>query len=231
MKFFEYFNIVKKRGGSNFCLTYKDKRLATINRYTLIQITKDFACKEIFSNVSLEKLTQPRKTKNTEALQLARVYVSAKRKFFKNKNIQTIDEKSPDFKHFKKAIEIINTHNTNYKIFLNAQIKGLEFIKEKGGIAFPKPSHLSSTGAEDRLLDALAKMDGKLDKNLGQEIKVAHYDKVTPLRENYDYVDRLRKFKRDEATYHEVKWLQAVFYTHKGRYNQDFELFLEEHED
>jgi hypothetical protein len=129
----------------------------------------------------------------------------------------------PEFKHFILAIAIIKRHDVTYKKFIQAQIEGLSFADGGKGI-FPKPSHLSTDGAESRLLEFLR--DDEI--NGGRkiiEVNISPKERATPLSENSKY----KKFKK--AVKDETADLQETLYVRELQvsWNNKPQKFVEKH--
>lgn len=142
-----------------------------------------------------------------KAIQLAKRWAKMKKVFHKQKVLRVPSQTGNDFKHFLKAVDIINDNETTIKKFLNAQIEGLKFTKEGRGI-FPKPNHLSTLAAESRLLDFIR------DKEL-ENVELTEIEKSTPLQRNELYKKRYQKIKDKKATLFEALYVQECQFTRK----------------
>jgi hypothetical protein len=135
-----------------------------------------------------------------KALQLAKRWAKLRKEFYKQKVLRVPSQTGKDFKHFLLAVDIINDNETTIKKFLKAQITGLKFANEGNGV-FPKPNHLSTSGAEDRLLDYLR------TKEL-EEIELTDEEKSTPLQDNKLYKKRYEKIRQKTASLFEALYVQ-----------------------
>ena len=142
-----------------------------------------------------------------KALQLSRRWAKMKKVFYKQKTIKLPSQNGKDFKHFLLAVDIINDNETTIKKFLRAQIDGLKFANEGNGV-FPKPNHLSTSGAESRLLDYIR------DKEL-ENVELTDKEKGTPLQHNKLYRKRYEKVKDKTATLLESLYVQECQFIRK----------------
>lgn len=142
-----------------------------------------------------------------KALQLSRRWAKMKKEFYKQKTLRLPSQNGKDFKHFLLAVDIINSNGTTIKKFLKAQIEGLKFINEGNG-AFPKPNHLSTSGAETRLLDYIR------IKEL-ENVELTDEEKRKPLQQNKLYKKRYDKVKSKTATLLEALYVQECQYVRK----------------
>lgn len=145
-------------------------------------------------------LEKEKSNPKVKAAQLAKMYAKAKAKYYKIKVGKSLSEKHKDYKHFISAIDIIERINCSYKDFIQAQIKGLEFVKKGEGV-FPKVNQLSTDGAENRVLDFIRDHVVKDDED---------YIRNTPLEENDDYVEAWYGFLLKEATLKQMKYIRKA---------------------
>jgi len=145
------------------------------------------------------------------ASQLARAYVKIKSKYYLKKKIKKILPSQRQFQYFIKAAEIYKTHRVkNFSTFFNAQIKGLKWIQNGQGV-FPRPMHLGSQGAEDRLLEYL---DSKKKK---KHVIVTEKEKQTNLHDNEIYFVRCFKVKDGIADLNETLYVKELQEIRLGR--------------
>lgn len=142
-----------------------------------------------------------------KALQLSRRWAKMKKEFYKQKTLRLPSQNGKDFKHFLLAVDIINNNETTIKKFLKAQIEGLKFINEGNG-AFPKPNHLSTSGAETRLLDYIR------NREL-ENVELTDEEKAKPLQHNKLYKKRYDKVKGKTASLLEALYVQECQYVRK----------------
>ena len=198
MAFFDNFKLVRTKTG--YAVKYKGETLARFNPKTFASIIKDHATKNLLKELtSMVEITDVDASLTVKAKQLEKLYTARRKKFYRNKNLKHITEKSSDFKHFVKAIEIINSHKVSYKQFLDAQIKGLAFVNDGKGV-FPKPSQLSSAGAEERLLNSMQEYESENNEEVIVRRKLTYSDKETPLMENPSFVAAFNKIRNGNAT-------------------------------
>jgi len=218
MEFFEDFTLVKRE--KNYLVRYKGDPLLNISMKTLEMLLVD---KITGFNKSAKLDTSD--NINVRALKLATVYGERKREFYFNKNIEfKIDMQDPNFKHLVQAINLIDRHAITYKIFLEAQIFGLKFINSGKGV-FPKPSQLSTTGAEDRLLQYIEENEGS---NSSMEIRLTKKDYDTPLSDNEIFNAYSDKIIKGIATLKEAKYVQKLLRVKKGKTAKKVEAYIED---
>lgn len=162
-----------------------------------IEVTKG---KKVVKKKVVKKVDGKGTKVEIKAKQLMKKYIGMRKKFYKSKE-KMIIEKSQE-KYFKKAAKIIIRNNTKIKIFMEAQIEGLNFVSGGKGI-FPRASHLGSSTAEDRLLEYLR------GKNKNVEIQITKEEKETSLNDNYLYKKRYNKLRKGEANLFEAKYVEA----------------------
>jgi hypothetical protein len=189
-------------------LEYCGRKLLSIDKETLVDFTKEYT-KDL------------KKDENTvRAIRLAKKYLKAKCKFYSKPSKVKYDSKHKDIRHFKKAIEIMDGLNIKENDYLQAQIDGLQFVQGGRGI-FPKPNQLATEGAEDR---AIQYLDSKglihhgnaelTDDKKG--LMITSTDYKTPLKQNKQYMDLLKKLKEGTATMDEAIYLKNVRKARKG---------------
>ena len=139
-----------------------------------------------------------------KAIQLSRLYAKRRKKFYKHSTLKSYPTTGKDFKHFIDAVDIIIQNGTTIKIFLNAQIEGLKFAQDGNGI-FPKENHLSSSGAENRLLDYIQSKDL-------ENIELTDEEKTKPLQQNELYKKRFTKVQKKTASLFEALYVQECQY-------------------
>lgn len=158
-----------------------------------------------------KKKTKKRKTVKKEdpkrlkkAIQLSKRWAKQKKEFYKQKTVKVPSQTGKEFKHFLLAVDIINDNETTIKKYLKAQVQGLKFLNDGNG-AFPKPNHLSTPGAETRLLD--------FNREIGLEkIELTGEEKSTPLKYNRTYKKRYDKVKAKTASLLEALYVQECQY-------------------
>lgn len=143
----------------------------------------------------------------TKAKQLAKHYIKARSLYFKSKAGEPISASSKDFKYLIKAIEILGRIDCTYKVFMNAQIKGLSWANKGKGI-FPSYRQLGTDGAEARLLEYLQEQKVETSSN---------YLSNTPLVDNDDYIDAWYDFLAGKATLKQMKYIRKCQKARDGK--------------
>jgi len=151
-----------------------------------------------------KKKARPVDEKMVKAVQFAKAYVGAKRKFYHKKTLPDIQKTEPAFKHCLKAVEIVDRHGVTYKRFLKAQVRGLNFVDNGKGI-FPRINQVSTEQAEQRLLEYMRA--GSDDE---QAVNISPKERNTKLNENRRYVVCARKVKDGIASIQETTYVQAL---------------------
>lgn len=215
MKFLENFNITKK--SENYSIKYKDKTLALVSIGVLADIIVDHS-KKAFLEKILASANTVRNNSNAEikALQLEKLYTRLKKTKHRNKNIANITKSSKEFKHFVKAVDIIKRHKVTNQEFLEAQIRGLQFLNDGRG-QFPKPNHLSTHTAEDRLLDYLESKTTRTIKGSVERIKLTVNDRETQLMENDRFVAKWELFEDGKADLRDMYFIHDCMMARNGR--------------
>lgn len=232
MGFFDRFKLVRTKKQDKVSVKYGTKTLAVVYLGTLAQLVTD-TCTERFRKMIIESEAgvefDERQDKVTRiAMRLAKVYTASKRKWYKNKKVLPINSNGFEFTHFKKAARIILTHKVTEKEFMEAQIKGLEFVNDGVG-TFPKPSMLATVGAEDRLLSHMPQKDddGVIIKKKEKEIFLTKYDYETPLMENPRFVEHYEKLTEGTADLPAANYLKKCMIARKGRASKKIEEYIE----
>jgi len=199
---FSYFKIKKSKKGDKISLYYKRHLFITVGIDVLLNVMSDYATKDYLTkivNIGRVAKIKPIDDKTIrKARQLERAYTTRRRKYRGNRNIKNISHKSNEFKNFIKAIQYIEAHGVNYKVFLDAQIDGLSFLNDGSGI-FPSTSQLSTSKAEDRLLDYISYDTESNDPSTVKRLELSYSDKTTPLNENPTYQARYKDMKKGTA--------------------------------
>lgn len=218
MAFFDDFRLVKTKTG--YSVKYKNEMLVRVSAKVIGELIRDYATQEFLmdltSLVTIEKIDDKVTTK---ARQLEKLYTTRRRKYYKNKNLKRIAEKSPDFKHIIKAIKIIEVNKVTYKQFLDSQIEGLAFVNNGQGV-FPKPSQLSNTGAEERLLIGMKDFVDNNDAQAIKRQKLTVSDKETPLMENPNFVSAYDKIRSQTASLKEAYFVNDCMLHRNGKVTQ-----------
>lgn len=210
MAFFDNFKLLKKK--KNYSVQYKEKTLALVNAEVIGTVIKDYATKKFLKEIAnIAKDTMAIREDDielqTKAMSLEKFYTGERRKHRRNKNIKGVGVQTKEFKSFVVAIKIINRHNTNYKIFLKAQLEGLKFVNNGKG-TFPKPAQLSTVAAEERLIDYLHEHSMQNDVENFDRLELNYTDKNTGLMENPRFASRHKKLKDGTAS------LQDAYFMH-----------------
>lgn len=187
-----------------------------ISRDTLAKIILDYISvdmKNTILDIAKKKLANT--PLESKALQLEKQYTSRKRKFHKNKNIKNYEPKDKEFMHFIKAIEIIKRHKTTTKVFLDSQLEGLKFANNFRGL-YPKPNHLSTMGAEERLLEYLTQRDGDGHVEKIDRIELSRFDRETELMENHKFVAKWELLDKGKADLRDVYYIKDCMIARKG---------------
>lgn len=133
-------DIKAKISKNKVSLLYQGKAFLIMNREAFASLVS------VSENIATEE--------DTEINGLIATYDRYKSKFYKRNVTKSITKSNKDYKYFREALAIIKRHGVESRTYIEAQMKGLEFAN-----TFPKPSQLSTTGAEERLLDYLRTVD------------------------------------------------------------------------
>ena len=147
-----------------------------------------------------------------EVYQFAKFYVNKMREKPRWKNAPFFVEEDKEFKHFVKAVEMIERHNVSFDDFLQAQIDGLDFANNGQG-AWPTPSQLSTRNAETRLLQFLEK--GEQQKK-GKWV-VTKKDKETELTKNERYLYARSRVEQCVASLEETLFVRDLQQARRGK--------------
>ena len=173
-----------------------------------VQVHPSYDVKVIKKKTKKRRKVKEDSKRIKKAIQLSKRWAKMKKEFYKQKVLKLPSQNGKDFKHFLLAVDIINENETTIKKFLKAQIEGLKFINEGNG-AFPKPNHLSTSGAENRLLEYLRV------KEL-ENVELTNEERGTPLQQNKLYKKRYEKVKGKTATLLEALYVQECQYERKN---------------
>lgn len=224
MKFFENFTIVKKR--ACYSINYKDVHLCSVKINALKKLIIDYASNNFIDSI-LAKGSKTKPPRHIYAEQLEHLYTSERRKFYRAKYISRITPNDRTFPHFIKAVEIIKRYDCSNKEFLQAQVDGLKFI----GKQYPNPSHLSTAGAETRLIEYLYKKNNSTTIGARDKIELTEKDIYTPLNENIAFINRWEKLQEGTATLVEAQYLQDCYLQRKGFSSKKIKAYIEKLED
>ena len=112
------------------------------------------------------------------------------------------DKKSLDY--FKKCMHYIEKHNVSFKVFLDSQIEGMQFIKQPN--FFPKPYNLCTSQSEIRLMDYLDKL-----KLQNEKVSVNNFDfDDLDLDNNKKYKKYLKLIKIKEANFEQTNYVYSL---------------------
>jgi hypothetical protein len=225
MEFFERFSLTKKK--NMYSIKYQDKTLCLVSIEAISKIVIDFASKDL-KDALLQQATK--KLSNTplesKAMQLEKVFTRERRKYHKNRKIKAYTPKMKEFAHFVKAVEIMRRHKVDAKTFIQAQIKGLQFINNFQG-QFPRITHLSTMGAEERLLDYLQEQNGTGNATDVDRIKLSTFDKNTELMDNPEFVNRWNKLDKGTASLRDAYFLADCMLVRKGHITKKVKDYIE----
>lgn len=113
----------------------------------------------------------------------------------------TNDKKSHGY--FVKTVELINKHNVSFKNFMESQIQGLKFVKQKN--FFPRPYNLCTNESEIRLMDYL---DNKKSVS-NDEIEIFSLADID-LQNNKKYKKYLKLVKNKEADFEQTSYVFSL---------------------
>jgi len=137
--------------------------------------------------------------------QFIKFYLKEYKKVTKRKYLPDYETNPKYFDYFYKAVELINKHNVTFKIFIDSQVDGMKFIKQRN--FFPKPYNLCTNESELRLLDFLdrstnVKDDFVPEKSFSlQDIK---------LETNKKYKKYLELVRKKEADYEQTNYVFSL---------------------
>ena len=210
---FSKFKLIKSSKDSPkfYKLKYGSHVLALIDKKVLASICVHWMSSDFLKTLGIHELMRSSGSLNVEnkAMQLEKAYTSQRRKFMRNKRIKGYTEKDKEFKHFTIASEIIERNQCNNIDFLKAQVEGLRFTK-----TFPKPTHLSTRAAEDRLIDYLFKRGGGDVVEINR-LPLIPADRSTPLMENHRFTVRWDKLEQDKATLEDAYFIHDCMMARK----------------
>ena len=138
-----------------------------------------------------------------KANQLAKLYTTMKKKFYKSKVMKGISPNTKDFEHIMKAVVIINRHGVTLKTFMKAQVAGLEFAG-----TFPKVTQLSTDNAEVRLFEYQRK------KNM--KVELTDHERGMELMQNKKYKINHGKVEDGTATLFEAMYVKECQLARRG---------------
>ena len=125
----------------SFKINFNKKPLLYINKFTFLRVLNFF-------------ILDQQKPNGLKAKQFLKYYVKKYKENTKRRVTPNFEDKKT-FNYFVKAVELIKKHDVSFKVFLDAQIDGLSFVKENN--FFPKPCNLCTPESENRLIDYLEK--------------------------------------------------------------------------
>ena len=215
MDFFSDFALIKQK--QQYSIKYKGHPFISVNMGTLEMFMLDKK-NDIKPTIGVNAQDDIR----LKAMKLISLYETRKKEFYFNKDVQfKLTTKDPDFKHFEKAVILLERHDSTYEQFLESQIHGLKFINNGQG-TYPKPSQLSSNTAEDRLLQF--QLDNKKE-TIG--IALSKKDIDTPLSENKMFTEYSRKIMEGIATLKEARYVQKLILLKKKKTIKKVEEYIE----
>ena len=215
MAFFDNFKLIRKQ--KSYSITYKKRSFINVKGEVLGVIIRDYATKKFLKDLSgLNKDSNIDTELLSRAMVLGKAYIDRKKKFFRNKKLNTIDPKSKEFQSIIKASKIMDKHRVAPKFYIDAQVDGLKFLNDGQG-GFPTVSQLCTSGAEDRLVKAMYENGLNDEEQEVVKIKLSRDDKETPLMENPTFIEYYESIEQNTASLREAYYVHDCMLARKGR--------------
>lgn len=229
MSLFSALNIGSAKGKKDIQLRVGKHPLITIHANGLREILSAFpAVMEYLVSLS----SNPESASIIKSLdrveQFMDTYFRMRSEYFGKKSAITSYKKgSPQYNHFVKALQIIDTHEVTFEYFIKSQIEGMKFLIDLGKKteAFPQPGHLSTPEAETRLIKYMSSVNTK-SRPL---VTLTKSELETPLKQNNKFVALFEKFftNGEEITIEEAIYLEQCFIARKKAVPSKLESFIE----
>lgn len=205
--FFDEFSLIRK--SNCYIVKYDNKHFLTIKLEALSVIFFKLVHKKFLETLSAknEELSLENNKNMKDAIKIESLYTMKRRIYLNNAKIPSIKRSSKEFIHFIKAVSIIKLYECSHETFIDAQIKGLEFVKK-----FPTPSQLSNSNSGQRVAEYISSKNVSIATGNNEgKIWIKPSEREIPLTENKRFIAMYDKLKTNTATLAEAEYVRELY--------------------